>query len=301
MRQRRNLTFVLHGARAERAPVRHLIDWVRARGHAVEPRVTWRTGDAEAFAREAVTQGADTVVALGGDGTVNEVANAVARTDTALGIIPLGTANDLARQLGIPADVDHAMDVILRCKARRIDAPTLNGRRFLNASVGGVGAEATAETPTDAKAQLGALAYAITGVRKLATLRPLRARFEAPGFEYDGEFVVFAVGNGRATGGGTMLTPHALLDDGLLDVCVVEAMPPAELARLALRMKRGEHLGATGVHYAQVPRLRVTAAEAVAVNADGEPQNASELEYEAGAGAVLVHAARAPGDDAGPG
>ena len=94
-----------------------------------------------------------------------------------LGIIPLGTANDFARQVGIPADADHAMDVILQRKPRRFDTASLNGRRFLNVSTGGVGAEATAETPAEAKESLGPLAYAISGhaqVRRLPAV-PTRA------------------------------------------------------------------------------------------------------------------------------
>src|SRR5918912_3225130 len=129
------------------------------------------------------SRGDHAVVALGGDGTVNEVVNGLAGSEVPLGIIPVGTANDFARQVGIPDDPDHAMDVILRRAPRLIDTAELNGRRFLNVSTGGVGAEATAETPPDAKESLGPLAYAITGVRKFADLQPLNCRFTGPEFD----------------------------------------------------------------------------------------------------------------------
>src|SRR5881275_2911033 len=169
----KHIALIIHGARDERPELRHLVDWVREKGHFVEPLPTFE--------------------AAGGDGTVNEVVNGLDGYDVPLGIIPVGTANDFARQVGIPADADHAMDVILQRKPKRVDTASLNGRRFLNVSTGGVGAEATAETPPDAKEALGAIAYAISGMRKLADFRAGRAHFAGDGFEYDGEFLMFAV------------------------------------------------------------------------------------------------------------
>jgi lipid kinase YegS len=295
MPKRKHLLFVIHGARAELPGVRHLVDWVREKGHTVEPRITWERGDATRFAAEGAQRGVDVVVALGGDGTVNEVLNGLAGSDAALGIVPLGTANDFARQAEIPLDPDHAMDVILRRKAVRIDTAELNGHRFINVSTAGIGAEATAETPADAKEALGALAYAITGVRKLADLTPTEARFEAPGTALDLEFLVLAVGNGRMTGGGTMLTPKASVTDGLLDVCIVETRARRDFARLALRFRRGDHLDEDGVRYLQVPWLRVSAGRAITVNVDGEPREIDTLDYRARPADLLVHVGRIPG------
>jgi lipid kinase YegS len=295
MQKRKHLLFVIHGARAELPGVRHLVDWVREKGHTVDPRITWERGDAQRFAAAGAKDGVDVVVALGGDGTVNEVVNGLSGHDVALGIIPLGTANDFARQAGIPEDPDHAMDVILRRKAVRIDTAELNGHRFLNVSTAGIGAEATAETPVDAKEALGALAYAITGVRKLADLTPIKARVEAPDTDVELEFLVLAVGNGRVTGGGTMLTPRASVTDGLLDVCLVEPRARTDFARLALKFRSGEHVEAEGVRYLQVPWLRVTADRAITVNADGESRETETLEYRARAGDLLVHVKKIPG------
>src|SRR5262249_47309548 len=154
-----------------------------------------------------------------------------------MGIIPVGTANDFAKQVGIPLDLDHAMDVVLQRSPVCIDTASLNGRRYLNVSTGGVGAEATAETPAEAKRSLGSLAYIVTALRKLPGLTPQRAKFTAPDFDLDTEFLVFAVGNARATGGGTLITPEASVEDGLLDVCIIEAMPVRDFARLTLRLK----------------------------------------------------------------
>ncbi len=284
----KHLLFVIHGARAELPAVRRLIDVAREAGHIVTPRITWTRGDATNFALEGAREGVDAIVAFGGDGTVNEVLNGLSTHDVPLGIIPLGTANDFARQVGIPLDPDAALRLILSESPARIDTGELNGRRFLNVSTAGIGAEATAETAADAKESLGALAYAITGARKLVDLEPTAAQFVAPGHELATTFLVLAVGNGRSTGGGTLLTPNASLTDGLLDVCIVEARPRREFARLALRFRKGMHLGRAGVHYFQVPSLRVTAEGPIIVNVDGEPTEATTLNYHARRGDLQI-------------
>src|ERR687886_2897655 len=133
-RERKSFMFVIHGARADQPALRHLVSWVRDKGHSIDPRVTWEPGDAERFAREGAALGVSAVVALGSDGTVNEVVNGLAGSSVPLGIIPVGTANDFARQAGIPDRPDHALDVIPQRKPVLIDSAELNGRRFLNVS-----------------------------------------------------------------------------------------------------------------------------------------------------------------------
>ena len=292
----RHIALIVHGARADHADFRHMVGWVRERGHYVDVRVTFERGDAEVLARRAAAEGADVVAAVGGDGTLNEVVNGLDGYDTPLGVIPAGTANDFARQAGIPADADHAMDVILLRKPARLDTASLNGRRFLNVSTGGVGAEATAETPSQIKATIGQLAYAISGIRKLATLEPNHGVFRSGGFVLECDFLLFAVGSGLASGGGTMVTPHASTTDGLLDLCVVEQMPRRDFARTVLKLKRGEHVGEEGVHYVRVPHLTIEGARPISVNVDGELSGATRLDYRARAKDLWVHVVHRPGE-----
>ena len=280
MRTPRHLVLVVHGARAEAPAIRDLIDELRAAGHHVEPRITLAPGDAVRFAREGADAGTDAVVAIGGDGTINEVLNGLDGHATPMGIVPFGTANDFARQTGIPLDEpSHAMDLILRRKPRRVDTGEVNGRRFLNVSTGGVGAEATAETPLEAKEALGILAYAITGVRKFVGLESTRGRFTVGDKQLETAFLAFAVGNARATGGGTIVAPAASLTDGLLDLCIVDDQPRAQFARLLLRLKKGEHLGEEGVHYVQAPEILVETDRPITVNVDGEALTADRFAY----------------------
>ncbi len=292
---RKHLTYVVHGARAERSDLRQMISWVRRRGHAVDVRITWNAGDAEALAADAADRGTDAVIACGGDGTLNEVVNGLDGRDVPLGVVPLGTANDFARQTGIPEDADHAMDVILRRKPVRIDTASMNGRRFLNVSTGGVGAEATAETPADAKASLGPLAYAITALRKWAGNEQRHALFQGAEFRLDCDFLAFAVGSARVTGGGTTMTPDASVTDGLVDLCVIEAMSRRDFAMLSLKVKAGDHIGLPGVHYAQLPWLKVTSDTPLSVNLDGEGSLASVCDYRARRADLLVHVQHLPG------
>lgn len=286
---------IIHGSRADLPSLRHLVKWVRDKGHTMLPVVTWEKGDGTRLAKEALDRGVDAVIAAGGDGTVNEVLNGLSG-DVPLGIIPVGTANDFAKQVGIPMDPDHAMDVILRRKPMRIDTAEINGRRFLNVSTGGIGAEATAETPAEAKDALGPLAYAITLTRKLAGLNPQTATFTGDDFSIDCKFVAFAVGNARATGGGTLITPRAKVKDGLMDLCVVEGMPRIEFAMLAGKIKRGEHLASEGVHYQQSASLLVESKRSITVNVDGESMRLKRLEYKSRPNDLQIFLPHLPGE-----
>jgi lipid kinase YegS len=294
----KHIALVVHGSRSSRADFQHLVRWVRDKGHLVEVGVTYERGDGIAMAAAAARRGVDVVVAAGGDGTVNEVVNGLDGFDVPLGIIPLGTANDFAHQAGIPADADHAMDVILQRAPRRVDTASMNGRRFFNVSTGGVGAEATAETPADIKESLGTVAYAISGMRKFAEFRPYSARFKGDGFLFDGEFLLFALGITRATGGGSLITPKASATDGLLDLCIVERMTRRDFARTVMRLKRGEHLGDEGVHYVQLRHVTIDSADPLNVNVDGELVESARLTYRARRRDLWVHVVSLPGEDA---
>lgn len=265
------------------------VESLRGAGHTVNGRLTFERRDARGFARDAAAEGVDLVVACGGDGTVNEVVNGLQDFLRApgqsqhpaprLGIVPLGTGNDFAGAYGIPEEPEDALAVAVIGLPRRVDIPTVNGRAFLNVSTGGIGAEATDETPDTAKRFLGTFAYAITGVRKLVELRATPARFSAAEMLFEGKFLLFAVGNGRRTGGGNWLTPRAELDDGLLDLCVVPEISRMDFVNLLPLLRAGAHVDHPEVLYWQVPRVEVVAAEELSLNADGEPLRGQRFEY----------------------
>jgi len=293
----RTLDLIIHGSRADNAELREAAEWARAVGHRVRAQVTWESGDARRFAAEAARRGTDAVLAVGGDGTLNEVLNGVLGTEAPLGVLPLGTANDFARQIGVPDDPRAALALLVEQEPRPIDVGLLNDRAFLNVSSAGIGAETTAETSAGIKGVLGPLAYALTGVKKLASEYEGRhARFTGPDFSREVEYLLFAVGNARATGAGVTIAPLAEFDDGLLDLCIVEPVARAAFAGLLLELRRGDHLERDGVHYVQTPWVRVESEAPVAVNVDGEALSLTTLEYRVAHRAVRVLAPRAPGE-----
>ncbi|GJG87684.1 putative lipid kinase YegS-like protein [Gemmatimonadetes bacterium T265] len=298
------LDIIVHGARAGSPDLRAAVTELRARGRLVRVHVTWERGDARRLARRAARSGGATVVAAGGDGTLNEVLNGVlavppeAETPVSIGLVPLGTANDFARQADVPLDPRAALHMIATGTPVRVDVGRVNGRAFLNVSTLGGTAEVTSGTDATTKRRLGVLAYALSGVRHLVAHDVSTvARISGPAFTREVPFVLLAVGNARATGGGTVVTPLAALDDGLLDVCVIEPVARLSAAKLLLELRRGEHLERDGVHYVQTPWLRVEAPHALAANVDGEPIRARVLHYAVDRGAALLHVGRLPGRD----
>ena len=294
----KHIALIVHGARADRPDVRHLVNWVRDKGHHVEPHATFETGDASAFAADAAQRGVDVVAAAGGDGTVNEVVNGLDGFDVPLGIIPLGTANDFARQVGIPADADHAMDVILQRKPRRLDTASLNGRRFLNVSTGGIGAEATAETPAEVKESLGPVAYAISGiaqVRRVSTRS--HARFTGDGVRVRGRISDVRASASRARPAAGRWSRRWRRRRTGCSTCVSsKACRARDFARLVLRVKRGEHLGHDGVHYVQLRSVTIEGDDALSVNVDGENSNSKSLDVPRAGRDLWVHVVRLPGE-----
>lgn len=290
--------------------LREEIRELRDGGHEISPRLTFEKGDARRFAHEAAVAGHGLVVAAGGDGTVNEVANGlhdhlsgrggpggVDPPGPRLGIVPLGTGNDLAGALEIPQDAREALRAAVEGRPSPIDVAMLNGECFVNVSTGGVGAEATEEASDEVKRLLGPFAYFVTGVKKLVTLDPPSARFRGPEGEvlHEGGFLLFAVGNSRRTGAGNWLTPRADLSDRLLDVCIVKETSRRELLGLLPDLRAGRHLEHPAVVYRKVRELLVESGEELSVNLDGEPLGGRVLRYGISPHRLVLSLPAAPG------
>ncbi|HEX4145526.1 MAG TPA: lipid kinase YegS [Pirellulales bacterium] len=280
---------VLHGKVALREEVHAAVRTVRDEGSRVEVRVTWEGGDATRLARQAAESGADLVIAGGGDGTVNEVvAGLLAAADGAqpaacLGILPLGTANDLARSCGIPLDPLAALRLAVSAAATRIDVGQANGRPFMNVATGGFGTQVTVATPNDLKQVLGGAAYFLTGVTHFSSIRPARGHLLAPDLDWEGAFLVLGVGNGRQAGGGHQLCPQAMLNDGLLDVRVLPQLPPEEFhAAMAALLHEGLDAVRRTLVSARVPWLEIVTDEPMQINLDGEPITDHRFRFEIG-------------------
>jgi YegS/Rv2252/BmrU family lipid kinase len=256
----------------------------REEGHEVRPRATFEAGDARAFTR-TLRRWADLLVVTGGDGTLNEVANGLVTKGPRprLAIVPAGTANDFAAGIGLPVDdVEACLHLATSGPAVNVDIARVNGRAFLNVSVGGLGVNASRNASPESKRLLGGLAYALRGVREIADALPERGKFRADGKQvHDGEFLFFAVGNGRLTGGGTLIAPGADAGDGRMDLVLLRSVPKLELVRLLPAIRAGEHREHPEVLYVKARTVEVQLTGTVPVNIDGEPIEASRLRYRA--------------------
>jgi lipid kinase YegS len=278
---------VLHGKQAQNPAVRSAVAAERASGHHIEVRVTWEAGDAARLAEEASRAGVERVAAGGGDGTINEVASGLLSARgaggrvAALAIVPLGTANDFAHACHIPLDPAGALHLATTARPRPMDVGCVAGRPFINMATGGFGTEITVETRPELKKALHGAAYLVTGLTHLSELRPVKARFTGPDFSWDGELLLLAVGNGRQAGGGHVLAPEALVDDGQLEVSILPDVPRGERASALHRLL---HEGKVSLWRRSVtsrlPWVELTADEPVQVNLDGEPISGKTLRFE---------------------
>ena len=273
---------ILNGKVAGNDALRAAVARQRAAGHRIEVRVTWEKGDARRFVSEAGE--VDLVVAAGGDGTLNEVLHGLMDLSEAarpiLGIVPLGTANDFATGCGIPRDSAKALALCIRGEPVPIDVGKANEHWFINAASSGFGAQITATTSPELKRLLGPAAYTVMGAILAINLHHYQGKLSLPDREITGSGPVAIVGNGRQTGGGIQVAPHARIDDGLLDVLVVRQISPTALLAAARELQQlppdGQYIS-----YWQTPWLEVHPEEAIPVNLDGEPLRFSRVRYEA--------------------
>jgi diacylglycerol kinase (ATP) len=237
-------------------------------------------GDAIRLAAEAAAQGADVVVAVGGDGTVHEVINGLLRNPLgrrpALGVLPAGSGNDFAFSLGLPLDVEAAGDVIERGSTRLIDAARIEAPQ-----VGAVYWGTNVGMLLDGQINLashrltwprGSGLYFRAALEELLR-RPQTAqlRWVMDGREGGEEAMVFSLGNGPRSGGRFLLTPEAVPDDGWIDYVLVRPQSRWRLVRLLLASARGGHAGSAGVGEGRFRTLELESSLPLAIHVDGEP------------------------------
>jgi lipid kinase YegS len=279
---------ILHGKQAMNEEVRAAITAKRASGWDITVRVTWEGGDAQRLVAEALAAGHSHLIAGGGDGTLRDVAQAMAEADTdaSLTLMPLGTANDFARAAQVPLEPEAALE-LLDIAPTAIDLGQVGGQMFLNMATGGFGSQVTANTSEDLKKVLGGAAYLFTGLSRFSELRAASAELQGPGFQWSGQLLALGIGNGRQAGGGHVLCPQAVADDGLLDVSILPA--PTEVVG-TLRDFLAGGLGLENLFIrARLPWVQISSAQGLDINLDGEPLQGESLRFEARAGALKVH------------
>ncbi len=240
-------------------------------------KTTRSPGDAEAQTERAVEQGYGTIVAAGGDGTINEVVNGIGNSNVALGILPMGTVNVFALELGIPFNLTAAWKVIRNGKIRAIDLASANGHLFVQMAGVGADAQVVERNNRHMKNVLGPLSYLLTATQ-VAAEKPPRLRVICEGQPtVEGSFVL--VGNGRFYGGPFSLFTEADNQDGLLDVCVFKHMNYLALMRYLRGLLFGSLTKFGDVRYFKSAHLVVKADRHAPVEADGELAGHAPVEF----------------------
>ncbi|MDR2463150.1 MAG: diacylglycerol kinase family lipid kinase [Verrucomicrobiales bacterium] len=253
-------------AKGERA--KKSADKIRRRFPGAEFHQTGAVGHARELARAAADRGCGKVVAVGGDGTVNEVVNGIAGTGAALGILPLGTANVFALELGLPADLEAAADVIVSGRVREVDLARANEHYFIQLAGVGFDAEAVQATDFGVKKKIGVLSYFLSVLQVAVRTPPTLTVTTPEGRVEEGSFVL--IGNGRYYGGPFTIFPGAKLDDGLLEVCLFKRRSHMDLLHYFQGILCGTHTKFEDIEYFQARALTVTADREVPMEVDGE-------------------------------
>ena len=267
-----------------------------AHGYDPEVRVTG-PDDAYRFAREGVERRADLVIAWGGDGTVNGAASAVAESGIPFAIVPGGSGNGLARDLAIPFDPAAALQIAATGSQRAIDAGDLHGSLLFN--VAGIGFDArVADRLATPGARRGLLGYLIATVSELRAYQPgnysIRNAFDVDGHAHMADIVehpalFIALANSRQYGSGAQIAPAALLDDGMIEIVVVEPQSAIRILRQVPAFFRGTLREGPGLLMRSAASMEVSSVEPIRFHVDGEPRvGPNSIALRTRRGALLV-------------
>jgi YegS/Rv2252/BmrU family lipid kinase len=243
------------------------------------------------LAGAAVEDGYERIIAVGGDGTANEIANGLVDTDVALGLYPIGSGNDFSRALGYPRNRRRVAAFLVRAHARRIDVGEVNGRIFLNAAGVGIDGHVAERVLASARVVGPTLGYLVGSIVSIATYRPRQMRVRINGETREGKHLVVVAANGTHFGYGMHVAPNAKLDDGLLDIVVGGDLSKwASLIALG-KLYRGTHVDGVKVLAFRAPALEVELDEPLPMQADGEASRAAGLSIRVRPRALTVLAA----------
>lgn len=251
-------------------------DYTQYKGHATE------------LAVDAVKRGEKYIVSVGGDGTLNEVAQGLVNTSAVLGVLPFGTGNDLAKALHLPTDPREALTVLLLDSPRQMDVGIANDRMFFNVSGFGFDVDVLIATDKYKKHFHGMIPYLLGIVHSLAHLRTLHLTVNDNGRQWDREALLIAVGIGTHFGGGMNVLPLSDPFDGLFDVCIVKKLGIGKFIRLLPLFIKGGHAGFDEVEYFRTDHLEVSCPEHSLINYDGELSSDTPVTFRLLPGALNI-------------
>ena len=243
-----------------------------------ELHLTRKTGDTKIFARKAIRAGCNYVIAAGGDGTLNEVVNGIASPRRAreicVGVVPLGTGNDFARSLGLPATLEENIDILRSKQTAPIDLVRVRSDRtryFVNVSTGGFSGLVNEKLTPGIKRAWGPLAYVRSAAAALPDLHAYRTTIVLDGTErLSIDLYNVIIANGRFVAAGLPIAPNADPSDGLLDLVLIPKLPKPEMALLATEMVLGKHLSSNALIFRRAKKISVRSRPGMWFNVDGE-------------------------------
>lgn len=266
---RRALVIVNGHSRSGKAALSEVIKGLRVLGiDPIHKECSSREKLADLIADEG--KSAEIVIVGGGDGTLNAAAAGVVKLRRPLGIIPLGTANDLARTLGIPSDLDSALKVIAEGNIRSIDLGIVNDQMYFNVASLGLSAELALSLSAEAKRRFGKFGYALAAARVLAGARPFHAEICGGGRKVRSLTLQVAVGNGRYYGGGNVVEKTAKIDDETLRLYSLEFVQAWRIVLMLRSFRTGEHGALNEVLMLRGDKFEIRTRYPRPVNADGE-------------------------------
>jgi len=227
--------------------------------------------EATDVARMGIESGFTHIVAVGGDGTVNEVTNGVVGTEAILAVIPAGTGNDFIRMTGIPSDYRQAVRLLAHGRERSIDLGRIDDQRYF---VNGLGIGIDAQVAQDVlkmERMRGAVAYLYAAVKEVFKFKAFSVRLEGSDWSEEKECISLGFANGKYCGGGFKLAPLAQIDDGKIDVAAIGDFPVLERLIRLPQARKGKHLKLSRVSYHQDVKVSLSSSDKLIAHIDGEP------------------------------
>lgn len=246
----------------------HIRNFAKDWGNGSELLVSGKKGDITQIAREA-SRHSDVVIACGGDGTIRETAAGLVGTEAAMGIIPIGSGNDLVKTLEIPQDPFQALEILKTGVVKKIDIGKFDGQIFVNTL--GIGFDGLTNIYAERfKWIRGSLVYSLAALKAMIMYRSPRFVMEIDGRKIDRRLLFVTVANGKVEGGNFWLAPEAEIDDGFFDVVVVKAVNRVMLPYYLIRVLRKSHLSLKVIEIIKAKKISVTIHKPVPVHSDGE-------------------------------
>ncbi|NMB08261.1 MAG: YegS/Rv2252/BmrU family lipid kinase [Tissierellia bacterium] len=254
--------------------VDYLTNLLLDEGYIVSKFNTQKKDDAMKETMKACSEDWDFIIACGGDGTVNEVAKGIVKSERKIpvAILSAGTVNDFANHMGLPRNMDDFFQMIENENIKEVDLGKVNEEYFVNVAASGLLTNVGYQVQPEAKAVFGRMAYYIEGVREIPRQKfePVKVEFISEEYSREEDILLFLISNSASIGGFKMLAPDANVSDGYLDVVIIKKSEVGDLAQIFVNIFRGEHIHHPNVEYFKTKKLIVNTSEDITIDIDGE-------------------------------